>query len=593
MKKQIRLLSLLLVLVMLFCSCQNVTTPETTTATPTAEPTEAPSEAPSDEPSEEPSEEPTEETYSEFTYPDTLETVAPEDQITYSRDENTLTRDEVLAMYTLTEEDYDNAIALLYAFRDLGITSDNYDEVDAKYYEFEDAFYHLQNQSSIANIIYYCDTTDEYGKEIHQVADDLMRDLQDEYIEVCKQLYNESPFKDDLFADWTEKEIQEMLDYNPEVNELRKRNDEIVIEYNALSSSEQYQKIGEFYVEFIQNNNRIAELYGYDNYYDYATENVYGRDYTRTELEQFRNNFLQYLYPEENNILSNYTHWASKNTSAKNNVWKSFQKKAFDKLSAQNYLIGYANSAPGGRGEAMRHMFINKNVIVTDNANAHMSAFQTYLPEFETPFCLFGASKNSETVAHELGHYYAALTNPDLTSLDLMETHSQANEYLFLCYVKEHMEENVFNAMMAYNMYNNYAMIMICLIIDEFEQTVYSLDSVEGFTAGDFDAIIEEICEKYGGMDRINDNITSIQSYWRMIVLEAPVYYISYAVSLTEALNIYAIAREDAVRAHYVYEFIVEKALPEDGFLITLKKAGLSSPFDAETIISIAEMMTP
>ena len=145
MKKQIRLLSLLLVLVMLFCSCQNVTTPETTTATPTAEPTEAPSEAPSDEPSEEPSEEPTEETYSEFTYPDTLETVAPEDQITYSRDENTLTRDDVLAMYTLTQEDYDNAIDLLYAFRDLGLTSDNYDEVDAKYYEFEDAFYHLSN----------------------------------------------------------------------------------------------------------------------------------------------------------------------------------------------------------------------------------------------------------------------------------------------------------------------------------------------------------------------------------------------------------------------------------------------------------------
>ena len=57
-------------------------------------------------------------------------------------------------------------------------------------------------------------------------------------------------------------------------------------------------------------------------------------------------------------------------------------KKAFDKLSSANYLIDYVNNAPGGRGEAMRHMFINKNVIVTDNANAHMSAFQTYLPEF-------------------------------------------------------------------------------------------------------------------------------------------------------------------------------------------------------------------
>ena len=134
---------------------------------------------------------------------------------------------------------------------------------------------------------------------------------------------------------------------------------------------------------------------------------------------------------------------------------------------------------------------------------------------------------------------------------------------------------------------------MICLIIDEFEQRVYSLESVEGFTAGDFDAILEEVCVQYGGMRRITDNITDVQSYWRMIALEAPVYYISYAVSLTEALNIYAIACEDEAKAHEVYKFIVEDAIPEDGFLITLEKAGLSSPFDEETMKAIADMMTP
>ena len=241
----------------------------------------------------------------------------------------------------------------------------------------------------------------------------------------------------------------------------------------------------------------------------------------------------------------------------------------------------------------MRHMFENKNIIVTDNPNAHMSAFQTYLYEYETPFCLFGGSQSSETVAHELGHYYAALTNPDLTSLDLMETHSQGNEFLFLTYVRTQMDPDVYNAMLAYNMYNNYCMLMVCLIVDEFEQRVYTLDSVEGFTSDDFNAIIDEICEQYGGVARITSNITGIQSYWRMVVLEAPVYYISYAVSLTEALNIYAIACEDEVKAHEVYKFIVEDAIPEDGFLITLEKAGLSSPFEDTTMQAIRNMMLP
>ena len=604
MKTQIRLLSLLLALVMLLCSCNYLITNDADATTDPISAEDSSTEAVTSDPTAETSESDTEESNqvttekkTEATTEAVTETVTPaftpSGDLKYSRKESTLTKDDVLVMYTLTQTDYDTAIVLLNTFLELGLNADNYDVVDAAYYEFEDAFYHIQTQSSIANIIYYCDTTDEYAMEIHKFADDTIRDLQDEYVEACKKLYYESPYKDELFADWTEEDIQEMLDYNPEVNELKSRNDEIIMAYNTLSSAEQYQRIAEFYVEFIQNNNRIAEIYGYDNYYDYATKKVYGRDYTRADLENFKNNFLQYLYPEESNIINNYNYWADKNSTTKNNVWKNFQSKAFDQLSTKNYLIDYANYAPGGLGEAMRHMFENKNVIVTNNPNAHMSAFQTYLYEYETPFCLFGASQSSETVAHELGHYYAALTNHELTSLDLMETHSQGNEFLFLTYVRTQMDPNVFNAMMAYNMYNNYCMIMVCLMIDEFEQKVYSLDSVEGFTASDFDAIMEEVCDQYGGLARINANITGIQSYWRMIVLEAPVYYISYAVSLTEALNIYAIAREDEVKAHEVYKFIVEDAIPEDGFLITLQKAGLSSPFDADTMKAIAAMMAP
>ena len=602
MKTQLKILSLLLALVILLSSCASGVNPgtETTTEKPTVtteattneteeptESTEKPTEAPTEKPTEKVTEEPTEKIPEE-----TLEPVPADEQIKFSRDEYSLTKKDIVGMYTLTQEDYDNAITLLNEFVEAGLTLENYEEVDAKYLVFEDAFYHIQTQNSIANVIYYCDTSDEEAKANHLFADEKIHDLQDEYVAACRKLYEESPHRDELFADWTEEDIQEMLDYNPEANELRKLNEEIVVEANDLPALEKFDKIPELYVTFIQNNQKLAQLYGYDNYYDYATKEVYGRDYTREDLVKFRENFLAYLYPNESLISKNWNALYNRLSDNKKNTMVAFLYDPFDKLGLKNYLIDYVNNTPGGLGDAMRHMFKNKNLIITDSRTSHQSAFQTYFPEFEHPFCLFGSSgQSSTTIAHEMGHYYAAMTNHDLTSLDLMETHSQANEYLFLHYTKSKMSSDIYSAMMAYNMYNAYLMLNVCLIVDEFEQRVYSLESVEGYTSEDFDAIMAEVCEQYGGIGKVTNTITDIKEYWRQIVLEAPVYYISYAVSSIEALNVYAVTRDNVVKGHEVYKYIVEDAIPEDGFLITLEKAGLTSPFDEETMKAIANIM--
>ena len=596
MKFQFKLLSLLLALVILLSACGPAVKPDETTEAPAIESTQVTTEAPTEAPTEEPTEKPTEkvtEATTEKIPEETLEPVPEDEQIQYTRSKYSSTKDDIIGMYTLTQEDYDNAIALLNAFVEEGMTNENYDEVDAAYLLFEDAFYHIQTQNSIANVIYYCDTTDEKAKAYHLFADEKILNLQDEYIEGCKKLYKESPFKDELFADWTEEDIRQMLDYDPEVNVLRTRNEEILVEANALPEEEKYDRIPELYVEFIQNNQRIAQLYGYENYYDYATKEIYGRDYTREQLEAFKDNFITYLYPHEATIKSTFNSLYGKLSGNQQSRMINFLYDPFDQLISDNYLIDYVNNTPGGLGEAMRHMFENKNLILVNSATSHQSAFQTYFPEYEHPFCLFGSNgQSSTTVAHEMGHYYAALTNHDLTSLDLMETHSQANEYLFLLHAKSTMQSKIYNAMMAYNMHNAYVMLNVCLIVDEFERRIYTLESVEGFTSADFDAIIDDICEQYGGFKKVSANLTDVKAYWRNIVLEAPVYYISYAVSSIEALNIYAVASESIIRGHEVYKYIVEDAIPEDGFLITLEKAGLTSPFDAATMQAIAEIMT-
>ena len=588
MNTKIKLLSLLLALVMLFASCGPVIEQPTEAKTEiTTETSEVTTEKQTETPTEEPSEETTEKVPEE-----TLEPVPENEQIEYSRAKNARQKSELIAMYTLTEEDYENAIALLNTFLDAGLNSPDYEEVDAKYYEFEDAFYHIQTQNSIASIIYYCNMKDETAQANDSFATEKLLALRDEYIAACKELYLNSPHKDELFADWTEKDIQDMLGYDPETSRLMERNEEIKKEAANLSDAEWYDKIPELYIEFVQNNNKIAQLAGYDNYYDYATVEVYDRDYTREDLEIFKTNFLAYVYPNENTIYLNYKDKVNTLNQSQIDSINAFLSGAFDTLGkGKNYVVKYVNSVPGNHGESMRHMFENRNFIIATNPNAHQSAFQTYLPEFETPFCLFGASNDSMTVVHEMGHYYAALTNNDLTSLDLMETHSQANEYLFLNFVEKEMDPTLFDVFMGFNMYVNYANFITCLIVDEFEYRIYTMDSLEGFTSADFDAIIAEICEMYGGYPRVSGSYVDVKEYWRQIVLEAPVYYISYAVSLTEALNIYALADESIIEAHRVYSYIVEEAIPEDKFIITLQKAGLTSPFDEETMIKIAEVM--
>ena len=46
--------------------------------------------------------------------------------------------------------------------------------------------------------------------------------LNDKYYIVCRDMYLNSPYSEQLFEDWTEEEIQSLLDYDPEIMELRK-----------------------------------------------------------------------------------------------------------------------------------------------------------------------------------------------------------------------------------------------------------------------------------------------------------------------------------------------------------------------------------
>ena len=75
-----------------------------------------------------------------------------------------------------------------------------------------------------------------------------------------------------------------------------------------------------------------------------------------------------------------------------------------------------------------------------------------------------------------------------------------------------------------------------------------------------------------------------------MVVVEQPVYYISYGVSAISAVNIFTIADENYEEAVEIYCSLIEELDLEEGFLGNIQSAGLDGPFDDEVYVKLQAM---
>lgn len=571
MRSKIKILALLLAIMMFLCSCdlpfgQMSEDTETGTGTESATVTETESESATDAETESETE--------ESTYRQSI-----------SRD-----REEIESMLTISDEAFTEAESLLVCFEEMALECTDVDAINEIYEDFEDTYDYISTQVSVASIIYYLDMSDEDAYDRYYGYYDKYGDMYNSYMAHCKKVYQESPVRDALFADWTEDEIKMLLNFSPETTALTLRNDELTDEINNLSSSEFTDRSAEIYAELVTNYNKLAKLNGYDNYYLYATKEVYGRDFGQAELDIFCKTVAEKYIPEYSSLYSKVKLNMSRMTKSDKDLFNRILYNAFDNLE-ENYLLDYIDSLEGSMKEGMEHVFVNRNMVFSGAKNSHPTAFQVYLDYFEMPFCLFGSSgQSTSTMVHEFGHYYASLHNSSLKSFDLAEVQSQGNEMLLLDYMRDRVSPNLHKTLESYQMYSNMSTIVACVIIDEFEREVYALDSVEGFGSEEFDAIMANVCERYGGADFVKETVGNMYNYWRQVATNNPVYYISYGVSVTSAINIYAELCEDRASGREMYRAVVEDVGEDDTFLTALEKAGISSPFSSETtekIISV------
>lgn len=480
--------------------------------------------------------------------------------------------------YTMTQADVDEFYRLLDECEQLSLVGEDMDAIDAAILALDESYEFLNAQCSTALILYYEHTAIKEREQQYLDSVEICTAANDAYLQMARRVYlSDTPAKESLFEGWTDEEIESLLAYDEEISQLQQRNAEIGVEYRAASDDAVKM---ELYIELIQNNNKIAAYYGYDDYYTYAYERVNERDYGTKEMKQMRKYAKSYLKDIYTAAYSNFynAYYSNLNFAGKKEV-QNFLYSRYNELET-DYISLYIDAVPETLSDALTAM-LDHDSTFTNASDAMEGAFTTTVGD--RSYCYFGPGYwGCTTVMHEGGHYYASLYS-DLNGipLDLAEVHSQANEWLFVTFLNDKMSGNAHNAVVDYMLYEEVAMTLICLMVDEFEQKVYTTD-VSDFTAADFDKIMNNIAKKYFPDGDVAEQLADMNYYWRQVVVDQPVYYISYAVSSIAAVSLYTVAEGNFDDAMAIYQQLCEEPVLEAGFLGNIQAAGLYSPFDEE-----------
>ena len=505
--------------------------------------------------------------------------------------EETVAQPESALKFCLTDADiaaYHGLVAECEAvFLNENSTEEELTDVEDR---FVDAYYYIRTQSQIAYLWYCMDTGDAARASDYLFSSEASTDAYDVYMQLCKRMdVSDSPHRDRFFEGWTAAEMEEMRGFSGELTELRKSNDQILVQYRKLSDDAFYNGAADYYVQLVKNNNRIAELMGYDNYWVYAYEQEYCRDYGKTEVEEMRQYVRTYLVPL---CQQTYTVFRAR-YEALSQEDRAFAAALLQKADYDDFEVDYVGNYVATFDEAcaadMISLFEFDHSFFGVADDAHRGAYTAFLYDLYQPVCYFGPGyQGLDTVIHEMGHYYSYLVNGrSAVHMDLAEVQSQGNEWLFWYYMSTVVSEEMADVIYAYCLYDALGTVIVGTIVDEFEQICYE----EGITtARQADAVMADVKTRYGGETWLDIYLTDVDRYWRHVTVEQSVYYVSYAISMLAAVQIYTVAEKQSYEvAMELYLSLIDPV--SYSFMDCLAEAGLKMPMDEALYLELNEMM--
>lgn len=462
--------------------------------------------------------------------------------------------------------------------------SDNVRKVINAVYEFYDVYDAFSTAYALANIRYCCDLTDLYWQEEYAfcaentaVVDAGLEELYYALAEspCLEELETEQYFGTGFFDAYQGESV-----YDESFISMLEQEATLMNRYYTLSEeagqteyySEDYfsrfqEPMTQLLIELVTLRQQIAAYVGYDSYVDFAYDFYHYRDYTAAEAEAYLEQVgaaLKDVYRQvnENDLWALAEGYCSESdtfsyvkTAAKNmggSVWEAFQLLEDSRL----YDIGYS-------------------------ANKMDGAFEVYLTSYSVPYIFASPyldQSDKLTFVHEFGHFCADyVCYGSYAGMDVAEVHSQAMEYLSLCYGAAD------ESLMGYKMVDSLGVYMEQSAYALFEQRLYSL-TPEELTAENIHALYRQIGTDFGFTgwnwdDRDYIMLTHIYT--------DPMYLVSYVVSNDLALQIYQAELVEEGAGLALYEKSLES---EESYLLYFAETiGLESPFAEGRLEAVAK----
>ena len=482
--------------------------------------------------------------------------------------------------------------------------------------KLEEYYHYVSDVYSVVELFYYSDVS-EYG-ELYRAAEDFSDEFEKKYYEIEIAAY-ECAYRNYLFPEedgWTEESLEEEIEYaevhsKDELLKLVDAVQEVSYKIDQIPDTRDSDEVCALYAELVEANNALAHHLGYGDYYDYAMENEYGREYSRGDIEAFTSLVKEHLPSVMWDYYYAYSY--SDDYSYGSLLYTVLEGSFFDDPDACDAVYSFLKSIEKVQGEdeesyygsandALKH----GNVVYSDSENAYDTAYTDYLYGLEIPVLYFSEQYSDvQSFIHEHGHYHAALTDSaDQVSYDFNEIQSQGAELMYTAHLKDYLAgkdagafDSAATEMLAFDLLT----VVYSLADDEFERAVYSgnYEGIEdpdgklsdGVDPDEYDYLYACILRGYDF--EYGDN------YWRNTVTKSPCYYVSYAVSMVVSLEIFAEAvnkgYDEGAKA-YLALFsapVADEYEEREGSDIEFycEYAGLCSPFEEEAYGGIVDAL--
>jgi len=492
--------------------------------------------------------------------------------------------------FTLTDQDVEEALALTEQL-EVYIEEENNSKIVSTAKLLQDKRDYIVHQSLVGKINYYSDLEDDQAYGTYASAEDANYTVREESLRVLKKLYrSDLPAKDKVFEDWTEAEIKTLEVSDEDIAAIEKQQDELLQEYLALDNTDPETwstAQEEIYLEFVHSGQQLAFLYGHDNYYNYAANEIYNRVYSKDQRESFRESVKEQILPLYLEVEALYQEKRDRLTEDQEALFSSLRKDTC--LQSNEYLAGYIESYPEEMKTIMNYIFDREAVVYSESENAYGIAYTNYSNYCDQPFVFLGnGCQDLLTFVHELGHYVSFYHfADDELPYDTCEVQSQGGEWLLLNYLDGKLDAEVYEAFLLWRLRYGLDIITLSTLVDEFEEEVYT--RAELASPDEFESILEDVVDSYEGIEELY-SIDELYTYAQRVSIEVPVYYLSYATSEVASMSFYAVANEEGYEiAQDIYIDLCLKTPTDRTFSDTLMDVGLPDPFEEENIVKIKE----